>query len=137
MKGFKTFWKVIKRVHFEKIVMGFVVMFFITALVVTVTEPGIATYRDGLWYTFVACTTIGFGDITVTAFWGRLFTVIITIYEIVIAALMSGVVVSYYLEILHRREQETIVAFMDKLEHLTELSKEELREIEDRVRKLR
>ena len=49
--------------------------------------------------------------------------------------MFSGVVVSYYLEVVHRRENEVITNFLDKMEHLTELSREELQEIQDKIRK--
>ncbi|MBR6472869.1 MAG: two pore domain potassium channel family protein [Firmicutes bacterium] len=109
----------------------------IASVIIMAAEPGITNFGDALWYTFVASTSIGFGDIVTVTFAGRLITVITTIYEIVIVAMFSGVVVSYYLEIVHRREQEELMRFMDKMEHLTELSPEELKQIEDKVRALK
>ena len=50
---------------------------------------------------------------------------------------ISGVIVSHYLEVIHRREKYTVTVFMDKLEHLSELDAGELREIEKKVRKLK
>jgi voltage-gated potassium channel len=64
-------------------------------------------------------------------------TVILTIYEIILVALLSGVIVSHYLELVRRREQEAVVVFIDKLEHLTELSYEELQDIERKARRLK
>ena len=137
MKGFKTFWNVIKRLHFEKIVIGFIVMFFLTSAVITVCEPEVQTFRDGMWYTFVACTTIGFGDISAVTFLGRIFTMIITVYEIVLVALLSGVIVSYYLEVIRIRDKEAFQSMLDKLVRVTELSPEELKEIEDKAKEFK
>lgn len=137
MKGFRTFWNVIKRLHFEKIVIGFVLMFLLTSVVVTVCEPEVQTFRDGMWYTFVACTTIGFGDISAVTFLGRVFTMIITVYEIVLVALLSGVIVSYYLEVIRIRDKEAVQSMLDKLVRVTELSPEELKEIEDKAKEFK
>lgn len=137
MKGFKTFWNVIKRLHFEKIVIGFILMFFLTSVVITVCEPEVQTFRDGMWYTFVACTTIGFGDISAGTFLGRIFTMIITVYEIVIVAVLSGVIVSYYLEVIRIRDKEAFQSMLDKLVRVTELSPEELKEIEDKAKEFK
>jgi len=52
-------------------------------------------------------------------------------------AVISGVVVSYYLEVIHRREQETTTIFLDKLEHLQELSPEELAELSRQIKRLK
>ena len=130
-------WKVIKRLSFDKVLYGFIGWLLIASVIIMAAEPGITNFGDALWYTFVASTSIGFGDIVTVTFAGRLITVITTIYEIVIVAMFSGVVVSYYLEIVHRREQEELMRFMDKMEHLTELSPEELKQIEDKVRALK
>lgn len=70
MKKWRLLWTVIKRSAADKIVYSFVINFFIVALLITLIEPDIHSFCDGLWYTFVSCSTIGFGDITVTTLWG-------------------------------------------------------------------
>lgn len=134
MKKWRLLWTVIKRSAADKIVYSFVINFFIVALLITLIEPDIHSFCDGLWYTFVSCSTIGFGDITVTTLWGRLLTAYIAIAEIMTVAVISGVVVSYYLEVIHRREQETVTLFLDKLEHLQELSPEELAALSQKIK---
>ena len=124
-----------KRIGFHKVLAGFAAWFFISSFLTMLAEPGITRYGDAVWYSFVACTSIGFGDLVTVTFVGRLLTVILTIYEIVIVAMFSGVVVSYYLEVVHRKENAVISNFLDKMEHLTELSQDELREIQEKVRK--
>ena len=137
MNTLRLLWAVIKRVHFDKLLWGFLACFFIAALIVLLAEPGVTHYRDALWYMFVGCTSIGFGDIVATTFLGRLTTVIMTIYEILIVAVFSGVVVSLYLEVVHRRENLTATMFLDKMSRLTELNRDELKEIQEKIRKLK
>ncbi|EUC58116.1 hypothetical protein HMPREF0581_0184 [Mogibacterium timidum ATCC 33093] len=60
-----------------------------------------------------------------------------TLYEIIWIAILSGVIVSHYLEVITRREKITATEFLDKLEHLTELDKNELQELSDKVREFR
>jgi voltage-gated potassium channel len=131
----RTLWSVTKRIGFHKVLAGFAAWFFLSSFLIMLFEPGINGYGDAVWYSFVACTSIGFGDLVAATFIGRLLTILLTVYEIVIAAMFSGVVVSYYLEVVHRRENEVITNFLDKMEHLTELSREELQEIQDKIRK--
>lgn len=135
MKRYRLLWSVIKRTHTDKLICVFLINMFVIALIMTIVEPGINTYEDGLWYTFVACTTIGFGDFAAVTFIGRILTVYMAVNEILLVSIIPGVVVSYYLEVIHRRENETLTIFMDKLEHLPELSREELQEISDKVKK--
>lgn len=133
----RMLWSVIKRIGFHKVLAGFAAWFMLSSFITMLAEPGITRYGDALWYSFVACTSIGFGDIVATTFAGRILTVLLTLYEIVIIAMFSGVVVSYYLEVVHRRENEIISNFLDKMENLTELSQEELQDIQDKVRRFK
>lgn len=137
MKRYRLLWSVIKRTHTDTLICVFLINMFVIALIMTIVEPGINTYEDGLWYTFVACTTIGFGDFAAVTFIGRILTVYMAVNEILLVSIIPGVVVSYYLEVIHRRENETLTIFMDKLEHLPELSREELQEISDKVKKIK
>lgn len=114
----------------------FIACFFLGALIIMGSEPSINNYGDALWYTFVACTSIGFGDFAAVTVMGRIVTVVLTMYEIFLIALISGVVVSHYMEVIHRREKHTATIFMDKLEHLTELREEELYELQERAKKI-
>ncbi|MBR2547371.1 MAG: two pore domain potassium channel family protein [Eubacterium sp.] len=137
MNKLKILWKVIRHLNFDRVILGFLIWFFISAVIIMCVEPGINGLGNALWYLFVACTSIGFGDLVATTFIGRALTVILTIMEILLVAMFSGVVVSFYLEILRANEKESISAFMDKLENLTDLTPEELKEIEDKVKEIR
>ena len=137
MNKLRILWKVIRHLNFDRIILGFVVLYVISSAIIMCVEPGISSLGDALWYTFVACTSIGFGDFVATTFIGRVLTVMITVLEILLVAMFSGVVVSYYLEIVRATEKESFSIFMDKMEHLTELSQEELKEIEEKVKEVR
>lgn len=136
MKRYRLLWSIVRRTHTDKLLYAFLVNLFVVALFITMAEPQITHYGDGLWYTFVACTTIGFGDFAAVTLIGRILTVYMAVNEILLVAIIPGVVVSYYLEVIHRRERESLTVFLDKLERLPELSEEELREISERVKKL-
>lgn len=135
MKAWKRCYKILKRTGTLKIFMSFLLFLCAAAAVLVMAEPGIETFGDGLWYCFVAATTIGFGDICVITRLGRVMTVLVGLYGILMTAMVPGVVVSYYMEYLKVREKETISVFLEQLERLPELSKEELEQLSERVRK--
>ncbi len=137
MSKLKILWKVIRHLDFDKMIIGFLISYIIASAIVMAVEPGVDSMGDALWYMFVACTSIGFGDIVATTFIGRILTVIITIMEVMLVAMFSGVVVSFYLEIVRRTDEANISVFLDKLEHATDLSQEELKEIEEKVKRIR
>lgn len=117
--------------------LGFLASFFLVALLVMLREPDVSSYGEAIWYTFVSCTTIGYGDLVARTTFGRALIIYITMYEIIWIAVLSGVIISHYMEVISRREKLTATKFMDRMEHLPELSKEELQELSDKVREFK
>ena len=131
----KIFLRIIKRTGLTKMIATFLVLFVVCSVIILLAEPKIKTFTDALWYTFVASTSIGFGDICPETHIGKIVTVLITIYEIIVAAMIPGVVVTYYGEYMKAREDDTITAFLEKLEMLPDLPKEELQKLSEKVKK--
>lgn len=136
MKLFKRSYRILKRTGTLKMFVSFLLFLVAASAVLVLIEPEISTLGDGIWYCYVAATTIGFGDICVSTRAGRIITVLVSLYGILITAMVPGVVVSYYMEYLKIREKETISLFFEKLERLSELSREELEELSERVKEL-
>lgn len=137
MRRISLLWKVVRITHAERFAVGYVLLLFLVAVAVWLAEPDINTFSDGLWYCFAASTTIGFGDIVAVTAVGRILTVILVLYGIFVIALIPGVMVNYFVEYNKIRYNESLLMFMDRLEHLDTLSKEELRELSENVRNFR
>ena len=126
MKKLRILKQILVRTHTSDLIVGFVI---------TLAEPDIHTYRDALWYCYACVTTIGFGDVTVSTAVSKILSVILSIYAAFIIAIVTGVVVNFYNQIIKLRQEETLAAFLDKLEHLPELSKEELVEMAEKAKR--
>ena len=135
MKKLRRCIKILKYTGTLKMFFSFVIFLCLAAVVLMIVEPQIKTVGDGIWYCFVSATTIGFGDIYVTTRIGRAITILVALYGILMTAMVPGVVVSYYMEYIKIREKETISTFLEKLEKLPELSKEELLEVSEKIKK--
>ena len=131
----KRLWVVLKRTGALEILFSFFILCIFASIILTNIEPSIKTIGDGIWYCFVASTTIGFGDIYATTTIGRVITIFISFCGIFVYAIMTGVVVSYYTEYLSNKKDETISLFLEKLENLPNLTKKELKEISEKVKK--
>ena len=134
MKKIKLIWNILRKMNVDKIIVSFIVLMSVSSFILTRFEPQINNIGDGLWYCFIAFTTIGFGDIVVTTGIGKIITVLITICGVILVALITGVLVNYYQEVNKIKMKESMEAFMDKLERLPELSEEELKEISQKVK---
>ena len=64
-------------------------------------------------------------------------SVLLTIYSIFVVAIATGVVVNFYTQMVEMQRKETLAMFMDQLERLPELSREELENISRKVRQFR
>lgn len=137
MKKLRILGEILRRTHADKIVLGFVAFVFIDALIIWLAEPDITRYGDSLWYCYVALATIGFGDIVAKTLIGRVCTVVLSLYATLVIAIVTGVVVNYYMQIIQLRQKETLTNLMDRLEQLPEMSTEELQEISDKVKHFR
>ena len=126
MKRIKVLGSVLKRTRADKIIIGFIVFIFAIAAVIQLVEPDINRYGDALWYCYAVISTAGFGDVVAVTFIGKMCSVLLTIYSLFVVAIATGVVVNFYTQMVELQRKETLAMFMDQLERLPELSREEL-----------
>ena len=135
MKKLKVLKSVLKQTNAGSILLSFLIFVFIAAFIILLAEPDITRYQDALWYCYVNLFTIGFGDIVPMTIVGRIVSVLLTVYATVVIAVVTGVVVAFYNESITRNFKESKSMVMDQLEHLPDLSKEELRDLSQRIKK--
>lgn len=115
----------------------FLVLCLLCAVLISAFEPSIDGFGNSLWLVFQVVTTIGLGDYTATSAIGRIAAVLLSIYSVFYIALITGAVVSYCTERMRARRNESIAHFIDQLEHLPELDKDELAALSDKVKRLK
>ena len=72
-------------------------------------EPNITNFWDAMWYCFAVVTTIGFGDFYATTIIGRVLTVVLGIYGIVVVAILTSVIVNFYSAVSSREKAKDII----------------------------
>ena len=88
--------KIIRKTYASEIILGLLLLICAVAYVLKFIEPNIPTFEDGLWYGFAIVTTIGFGDFAAVTMVGRLLSVVLGIYGIVVVALITSIIVNFY-----------------------------------------
>ncbi len=129
--------RILQNTGADKVMASYTGFVLVDALLIWVTEPTIRTYREALWYCYAVISTAGFGDVVVTHALPRILSFILTAYSVLVIAIVTGVVVNYYTNMIEIKNKETISAVLDQMERLPELSKEELKELSARVSKIR
>ena len=81
-------------------------------------------YLDGVWWAFVTASTVGYGDIAPSTFWGRFIAIILMLAGIGLMSTFSASVTSYFVgqqEAAELQEIRERLARMETLlEHLTQ-----------------
>ena len=137
MKKLRVLKGVLVRTKAHQVLLSFLAFFFAAALVVLLAEPGIETYGDALWYCYAVITTVGFGDLLAKTLLGRLASVLLSAYALIALAIITGVIVNFYTQLIQIQQKESIAAVADRLERLPELSREELTDLSRSVKRLR
>lgn len=135
MKKLRVLRAVLKKTKADKIILGFVMFLLVCAFIILLVEPDITRYIDALWYCYAVFSTTGFGDIVATTFITKVLSVLITVYTLFAVAVVTGVVVSFYNGCVESQFKESKTVFLDKLQRLPQLSKEELEEIAEKAKK--
>ena len=104
---FKVLFKIALSTYSLEILFGLLTLMVCFSLIFPMIEEGITNFGDGLWYCFAVVTTIGFGDFAATTIVGRVLTVILGIYGIVVVAVITSIIVNFYNEVSGNKVKES------------------------------
>lgn len=131
MRKIRTLNGIIKGSGITPIMLSLLSIMLIGALFLLIAEPEITTYGDALWLCFTTVTTIGYGDFYATTTIGRLVSAVLAVYGILLIAIITGVAVNYFGEIRKLSSNQEVKKLVDGMKNLENLSKDEIREIEE------
>ena len=89
---------IVQQTYAAEIIFGLLLLIASFSFVLRYTDQASfdGKYTNALWYCFAVVTTIGFGDMTATSTVGRILTVILGVYGIVVVALITSIIVNFY-----------------------------------------
>ena len=90
--------KIIFRTYAIEILFGLLTLIVAASLILMYEEPTMKYFPNAMWYCFTVVTTIGFGDFAATTLVGRLVTVVLGIYGIIVVAVITSIIVNFYNE---------------------------------------
>lgn len=109
-----TFMNVILRTFALEILLGLAALIVGASLILMHVEPTMSAFPDALWYCFAVVTTIGFGDFAAATATGRVVTVILGIYGIIVVAVLTSIIVNYYNETYGKRDAREVRKINDR-----------------------
>ena len=103
----KVLFKIIVNTYSLEILFGLLTMIVFFSIVLSSVETG-WSFLDALWYSFAVVTTIGFGDMVATTGVGRVLTVILGLYGLIVVAVITSIIVNFYNETAGKKDAKEL-----------------------------
>ena len=89
---------IVQQTYAAEIIFGLLLLIASFSFVLLYTDGAAfdGRYTNALWYCFAVVTTIGFGDMTAVSTIGRILSVVLGIYGIIVVALITSIIVNFY-----------------------------------------
>ena len=104
----RVLFKIIVSTFSLEVLFGLLTMIVCFSIILTSIEPNIETFPDALWYCFAVVTTIGFGDIVAVTPAGRILSVMLGLYGLIVVAVITSVIVNFYNATAGKHDQKEI-----------------------------
>ena len=113
---------------FKYIVFLTTAMIFIGGILIHLTEG--MSLSDGVWWAFVTTTTVGYGDISPSTFYGRIIAMVLMLVGIGMIGSITSTLTSYFLNVKAKNvKNETIDSIKAQLDRFDELSPQDVNDI--------
>ena len=104
----RVLFKIIVSTFSLEVLFGLLTMIVCFSIILTSIEPNIESFPDALWYCFAVVTTIGFGDIVAVTPAGRILSVMLGLYGLIVVAVITSVIVNFYNATAGKHDQKEI-----------------------------
>ena len=109
LEKIKLLINILVKTHTIDTIVCLVAFMIAFSFVLPMYEDNITNFWDAMWYCFTVITTIGFGDFAAESLIGRILTVILGIYGIIVVAILTSVVVNFYNEVSAKERARDII----------------------------
>lgn len=120
-----TAYSIIKTNGLDLVLSVAFVLIFGAAIVVKEIEPSITTYMDGVWWSVVTTTTVGYGDISPETGMGRIVAVVLMLVGIGLIGMITSSITTFFLK-NETQKDESVVFIQKQLDRFDELSDKEV-----------
>lgn len=110
----KILFKIIVSTFSLEVLFGLLTMIVCFSIILTSIEPGIESFPDALWYCFAVVTTIGFGDIVAVTPAGRILSVMLGLYGLIVVAVITSIIVNFYNATAGKQDQKELDEIKDE-----------------------
>lgn len=121
----------IRAVSGQRIFVAYLTFICMVSAALALIEPQtFPAFGAALWHAFQTVTTIGYGDVMPTMPVTRVLTMVLGPSSLFAVALLTGIVARFFGERASALRREGMHAFDKRMSRVSEMSPEELRELE-------
>ena len=140
MSRIKNFFSLLETVFNSRrlrTILGALIFFVcVFGYVFYLTEPGVDTFGDGIWWALVTVTTVGYGDITPSTTLGRFVASALMFLGLGLIATVTAIVSAKFTQnFVDTHTNDDVLKKLEELEseieNLKELEKDELEKLDD------
>lgn len=91
----------------------------IVGLFISAVDPAIDSAADGLWWALVTVTTVGYGDVVPTSYWGRAIGAILILIGFGLLSLLTAALSAFMIATDEELDNNEIL-ILNKLDHITD-----------------
>ncbi|QTM98783.1 two pore domain potassium channel family protein [Sediminibacillus dalangtanensis] len=95
---YKQLFAILRTNGLDRVLTVSVLLIFISTIIVRYVEPNIDSFMDGLWWSIVTTTTVGYGDISPSTAPGRLIAVFLMLIGIGIIGMLTGSITTFFVK---------------------------------------
>ena len=110
----KILFKIIVSTFSLEVLFGLLTMIVCFSIILANIEPNINSFPDALWYCFAVVTTIGFGDIVAVTPAGRILSVMLGLYGLIVVAVITSIIVNFYNATAGKEDQKELDEIKDE-----------------------
>jgi voltage-gated potassium channel len=122
------FFSIIKTNGLDRVLSAAGIMIFLSSILITYLEPNIQNFSDGVWWSIVTTTTVGYGDISPTTAVGRIIAVFLMLIGVGLIGMITSSITTFFVR--ENKPNNTQVEFiMDKLKSLDGLGEKEINQL--------
>ena len=112
---------------FKYVLLSVIGMVCVAGVIMMISEH--ITFLDGLWWSIVTITTVGYGDIAPTSDAGRILAVILMVFGVGLIGSLTSTITAFFMNAHADEQNEFVSVSIRKLERFDELSLEDVKEI--------
>lgn len=113
---FKIVGEFLKNTYLDEIVGALVLIIIGSTLGLYLIDPAMDNLFENLWFVVVSITTVGYGDVTPTTIYGKVFSLILLIIGVFIFSAITGAISSYFMDNLLKEGTYHIYDLKEKVD---------------------